>query len=192
MATTSSQAMPSGLPRVELAEVAALAHRTECIGTGSDHGSEPVRRLDDRGQTSAYRVVASRSYPDSYKRSASAATWRRPRSVNPEHPWRPPTIRFTLHSASPWRISTIRDAPSPGGKIRRTPWLHHAPRSRQLGHEMLELAQVAALEDVVAVHGVLAEDGIAGPPVARGSGLSQYTCRARDCISWITQAWEAW
>ena len=39
--------------------------------------------------------------------------------------------------------------------------------------EALELAQVAALEHAVAVGGVLADDRVAGVPVARGSGFSQ-------------------
>ena len=60
------------------------------------------------------------------------------------------------------------------------------------GDEALELAQVAALVDAVAVGGVVGDDRVAGVPVAAGSGLSQYTWRARLRSDWSTQLCDAW
>ena len=74
-------------------------------------GADPRRR-------GPRRLPAPRSRSS---RAARAATWRRPRSVSPVHPRRPPTMPLTLHTASPCRTSTIRVAPAVGAKTRRTP-----------------------------------------------------------------------
>src|SRR5690348_15548301 len=66
-------------------------------------------------------------------------------------------VRATVVFDSPWRTSTSR--------------VTSVAPSRQLLHERLELAQVAALVDAVGVHAVLADDRVARVPVAARLGV---------------------
>ena len=62
-----------------------------------------------------------------------------------------------------------------------------------VGDELLELAQVAALVDAVAVRRVVGDDRVAGVPVARAArGRARRAVRARFRISASVQACDAW
>ena len=64
--------------------------------------------------------------------------------------------------------------------------------SGQVVDELLELAEVAALEGAVAVGGVLADDGVAGVPVALRFGVEPVDVPGAVLISLTTQLCEAW
>ena len=161
--------------------------------TGRRGRRQQLGGLDGPGQDARRR--GRRPRPARRSRAAGPAAPRPgpgPGRSGPGSPTGPPHTPDTLHTASPWRTSTIRVAegvPAPmvripaGGASGPGPRADPVPApvsaskpGARAAHasspdELLELAQGPALDHLVAVVGVLAHDGVARVPVGAGLGI---------------------
>ena len=174
-----------GLARMQLAQVAVLGDRQRAV---AQDRSQEFGRLDGPGQRRRVEGLGASQLPgDGRAGPPRPRPARGPVRSGRYSPALPPTTPLTLQTASPWRTSTIRVASGRRGEDAAHPVGHAEDRasrrasrpppssarlcSRQVADEMLQLAQRPALDHLVAVGGVLADDGVARAPVVTRLGV---------------------
>ena len=128
VSTTSSHVMPSASP-------GCSSHRSQRWRTGPGRPARGRRRRA-AAPPSPWHGAAPRSRAPWRRAARRSRTGGRParrpgagRGRSARCSPGPPDTRLRLHSASPWRTSTIRVEPSSGGKMRRTPSCERSPGS---------------------------------------------------------------